>query len=124
MIFYKPIHTVEELNKLFNCSIDDTKCIYGGYVGVDEDNSTVGKCLFKIDGYKCYVSVVDCDYGDKLLTEGFLRAAMNFCANRNAYMCYCDIDCISDVLTHLGFENNNGIYGGDIPTLLKGSCCK
>ena len=64
------------------------------------------------------------DFSDKLLVEGFLRAGLNYCANRSAYMCYCELDEISDVLTHLGFENNNGVYSGDIPTLLKGSCCK
>ena len=31
---------------------------------------------------------------------------------------------IKDVILLLGFENNNGVYSGDIPTLLKGSCCK
>ena len=53
-----------------------------------------------------------------------MRAALNFGANRNAYMAYCSLEKINDVLTLLGFEKNNGIYEGDIPTLLKGSCCK
>ena len=40
--------------------------------------------------------------------------------------CYSVLFCekIKDVLILLGFEKNNGIYEGDIPTLLKGSCCK
>ncbi len=124
MIFYKPISEIEYLKELFdNCLFDD-KYVYGGYLGIDENGTNVGKCLVKIDSYKCFFEHIDCDFSDKLLVEGFLRSGLNYCANRNSYMCYCEISDISDVLTHLGFENNNGVYSGDIPTLLKGSCCK
>ncbi len=124
MIFYKPISKIEDLKALFNQREFVNPYIYGGYIGIDEDGSNVGKCLFKIDGYNCYIDEMECDYSDKLLVEGFLRSALNYCANRNAYMCYCNLNKISDVLSHLGFENNNDFYNGDIPTLLKGSCCK
>lgn len=124
MIFYKPISDIVKIKELFNDNIIDDKCIYGSYVGFEEDGSTVGKCLFKIDGYNCYFLSIECDFSDKLLVEGFLRSGLNYCANRNAYMCHCKINEISDVMVHLGFEKNNGVYSGDIPTLLKGSCCK
>lgn len=124
MIFYKPITEKESIKEIYsNISFDDN-LLYGAYLGFDEDLSVVGKCLVKIDKYNCYVLSVECDYNDKLLVEGFLRSGLNYCANRNAYMCYCEIDEISDVLKHLGFEYKNGFYSGDIPTLLKGSCCK
>lgn len=123
MIFYKPLIDIESIKTEFN-DFDFDNCIYGAYIGVDENQNYVGKCLMKVSEYNCYVLKLDCDFSDKLLVEGFLRAALNFCANRNAYMAYCEINEISDVLTHLGFENTNGVYSGDIPTLLKGSCCK
>lgn len=124
MIFYKPITEKESIKEIYsNISFDDN-LLYGAYIGFEEDLSVVGKCLVKIDKYNCYVLSVECDYNDKLLVEGFLRSGLNYCANRNAYMCYCEIDEISDVLKHLGFEYKNGFYSGDIPTLLKGSCCK
>jgi hypothetical protein len=88
------------------------------------NNKPMGKCLVKIDGYRCYILSIECDFSDKLLVEGFLRSGLNYCANRNAYMCYCELEDVSDVLTHLGFEKTNDVYSGDIPTLLKGSCCK
>lgn len=123
MIFYKPLTDIESIKTEYtDFNFDD--CIYGVYIGIDEDGKNVGKCLMKVNGYNCYILKLDCDFSDKLLVEGFLRAALNFCANRNAYMAHCEILEISDVLSYLGFENNNGVYSGDIPTLLKGSCCK
>lgn len=123
MVVYKPINDNVILRQTFpNFSFG--KDVYGGYIGNDENGNNVGKCLLSIDGFKCYIHVVECDYSDKLLVEGFLRSALNYCANRNAYMAYCSIYEIIDVLSYLGFENNDGIYSGDIPTLLKGSCCK
>ena len=124
MIFYKPISDIDKIKEIYcNCSFDDN-VLYGAYIGLDEASNEVGKCLVKIDGYNCYFLQVECDFSDKLLVEGFLRSGLNYCANRNAYICHCKIDVISDVLLHLGFENINGVYSGDIPTLLKGSCCK
>ena len=123
MIFYKPLTDIESIKTEYtDFNFDD--CIYGAYIGIDEDGKNVGKCLMKVNGYNCYILKLDCGFSDKLLVEGFLRAALNFCANRNAYMAHCEILEISDVLSYLGFENNNGVYSGDIPTLLKGSCCK
>lgn len=123
MIFYKPETNLSNIADLFDVSFEQS-ADYGAYVALDEDGKSVGKCLMKINGYNCEILTVDCDFSDKLLVEGFLRAALNFCANRNAYMAHCSIAEIKDVLLYLGFENENGVYSGDIPTLLKGSCCK
>lgn len=124
MICYKPIFDIEKLKELYPHIDFNEKLIYGGYYGVEEDGTEAGNCLFSIDGYNCYIISIDCNSSDKLLVEGYIRASLNFCANRNAYMAHCDIDEISDVLRMLGFEKKNDIYSGDIPTLLKGSCCK
>lgn len=124
MICYKPIHDIKELKEQYSNIIFDEKKIYGGYLGFEEDGTLVGKCLFSIDGYNCYIISINCDYLDKLLVEGYIRASLNFCANRNAYIAHCDIEEISDVLLMLGFEKKKNTYSGDIPTLLKGSCCK
>ena len=123
MIFYKPITNIEKLKNEFP-KFEFNDSIFGGYIGIDEADNPVGKCLMSINGYNCYVHCLECDYTDKLLVEGFLRASLNFCANRNAYMAHCSIVEIQDVLKYLGFEKNNDVYSGDIPTLLKGSCCK
>ena len=124
MICYKPIYDIDDLKSIFQDIIFDPKAIYGAYYGVEENGDLVGNCLFSIDGYNCHILSMNCDYSDKLLVEGYIRAALNFCANRNAYIAHCGIVEINDVLTMLGFENKNNVYSGDIPTLLKGSCCK
>lgn len=124
MIYYKPITDKKILTELFKNEDIKADTVCGGYLGYDENCAEVGKCYINIDGYKCYLSSVECDFSDKLLTEGFVRSALNFGANRNAYMAYCCQENISDVLTTLGFESKDGEYSGDIPTLLKGSCCK
>lgn len=124
MITYKPINDASVLKQRFTdykfC--DDLQ--YGCYTGFDENGEQVGKCLFSIDGYKCNLISIECDFSDKLLVEGFIRASLNYCANRNAYMSYCSLNEIEDVLLLLGYEKNKNIYCGDIPSLLKGSCCK
>ncbi len=126
MVFYKPITDIEKIEELFPTIMLEDCSIYGAYMGYDEDDTFVGKALVKVNGYNCYLISVECDFDDKLLVEGFVRAALNFSANRSAYMAYCELEMISDVLLNLGFEENSGIYSGDIPSLLKGSCscCK
>ena len=121
MIRYKPITHIDELKNLYDfTALKDT--VYGGYVGFDENENQIGKCLVVIKNFDCEILNVDCDLEDKLLVEGFIRSALNFCANRNAYMAYCSIEEIKDVLLLLGFKNNNGVYEGEIPSLLKGCC--
>lgn len=124
MIYYKPITDKQKLRELFPEKIINEKDICGAYIGFDENNNEVGTCFINTDGYNCYLSDLFCDLSDKLLVEGFVRAALNFGANRNAYMAYCKQENIRDVLLMLGFEKNGDVYGGDIPTLLQGSCCK
>ena len=124
MICYKPVVENNKLIQLYPSMNFNDDLVYAGYIGVDEDGNNVGSCLFSIKGYNCTIESIDCDDSDKLLVEGYIRASLNFCANRNAYMAHCNIKKVEDVLLMLGFEKNNGIYSGDIPTLLKGSCCK
>lgn len=124
MIYYKPVTDINDLEKLFPNEKFNEDYIFGGYIGLAQEKDYVGKVFMKVSGTKCCISSLECDLSDSLLVEGFVRAALNFCANRSAYMAYCEDERIKDVLLLLGFEEENGVYSGDIPTLLKGSCCK
>lgn len=124
MIFYKPITNIEKISAIYSEYSFDNGYLYGAYCGFEEDGTPLGSCLFSIKGYNCYIISIDCDYEDKLLVEGYIRAALNFCANRNAYMAHCNLEDVSSVLQLLGFEKNDNVFSGDIPSLLKGSCCK
>lgn len=124
MIYYKPVTDMKILKEMFPNESLDENSIYGGYIGLSQDEESVGKIFMKVSRTKCYISSLECDVSDNLLVEGFIRAALNFCANRSAYMAYCKDERIKNVLLLLGFEEENGVYSGDIPSLLKGNCCK
>lgn len=89
-----------------------------------EDDAILGKCLVEVTGYTCAISELVQTGADKLVTEGLVRAALNFAANRGAYLASCSIVQIADVLKILGFSEENGVFRGEIPELLQGSCCK
>lgn len=122
MIFYKPITDTEKLNEMYPNMLNNPKAIYGAYVAY-ESEEIKGNTLVEVDGYYATIlSITNSE--DKLVVEGLIRSALNFAGNRNCYIAKCSIEEVSDVLTLLGFENNNVVYSGEIPELLKGSCCK
>ncbi len=115
MYIFKPITEKIELLKLFS---DD---VNGGYIGFEGDE-IIGKCSLSVDGSKVFVKTIEFDKDKPDIGEGLMRAALNFGANRNAYYAYCECENAVDVMKLMGFEENDGVYSGDIPTLLGGSC--
>ena len=115
MYIFKPITDKSELSKLFS---DD---VSGGYIGFEGDE-IIGKCSLSIDGSKVFVKTIEFDNDKPDIGEGLMRAALNFGANRNAYYAYCECENAVDIMKLMGFEENDGVYSGDIPTLLGGSC--
>lgn len=97
-----------------------------GYIGYDlSDNSReCGKCVFRLNGYSMEILYVDSYDNDPETVEGLIRSALNYGGNRNVYMADYKADKGLDVAVTLGFEENKGVYSGDIPSLLQGSCCK
>lgn len=115
MYIFKPITDVHQLSELFG---DD---INGGYIGYEGDE-IIGKCSLFVENSKVYVRSVDFPQDKPDIGEGLIRAALNFGANRNAYYAYCSCVNAIDIMKLMGFEENDGVYSGDIPTLLGGSC--
>ena len=97
-----------------------------GYIGYDlSDNSKLcGRCVFRLNGYSMEIIFVEALDNDAETIEGLIRSALNFGGNRNVYIAQYKAQTGIQVAEMLGFENENGILTGDIPTLLKGSCCK
>lgn len=123
MVFYKPHTDIHEIKALFpNAELTDGK-LYGAYIALEAEQPS-GKSLVKIDGYRCEVFVDVPTLDDKELIEGLLRAALHFAANRGAYIAVCRDKSIRDVLLLLGFTQTDGVFEGEIPTLLQGHCCK
>lgn len=123
MIFYKPYLDRQDIYAMFphaDLTGEKTVCAYVAL----EDDAFLGKCLVEVDGYTCAIAELVQTGADKLVTEGLVRAALNFAANRGAYLASCSLVQIADVLKMLGFSEKNGVFRGEIPELLKGSCCK
>lgn len=123
MIFYKPYLDRQDIYTMFphaDLTGEKTVCAYVAL----EDDAILGKCLVEVTGYTCAISELVQTGADKLVTEGLVRAALNFAANRGAYLASCSIVQIADVLKILGFSEENGVFRGEIPELLQGSCCK
>lgn len=86
-----------------------------------ENGEVIGECIFSVDGL--YVEVFEVKSEDPLTAEGLVRSALNFAANRNAYMARADMNRLSsEPFKTLGFEEENGFYVSDIPSALTGSC--
>lgn len=121
MIRFVPVLT-DKLSEPYSL---DENCF--GYVGYDmaAGDSECGKCVFRLNGYTMDVCYVEALNDDAETEEGLIRSALNYGANRNVYIAYYKAEAAVSVAKLLGFEENeNGILSGDIPSLLKGSCCK
>lgn len=115
MYIFKPISDKEKLREIFH---DD---VNGGYIGYDGEE-IIGKCSLTVDGYKVYVKTIEFASDKPDVGEGLMRSALNFGANRNAYFAYCSCENATEIMKLMGFEEKDGVFSGDIPTLLGGSC--
>ena len=52
----------------------------------EENRENIGECIFSLDGTYAEILSVKTRDGDRLVAEGLVRSALNFAANRNAYM--------------------------------------
>ena len=117
MYFFKPIALSEEKknkNGVFECTFR--------YDGYDSDELS-GGCEGEISGN--YVTVTKLSFPEDKpdFCEGLIRAALNYGANRGAYMARCGCKNAVAIMELMRFEKTeSGCYEGDIPTLLSGSC--
>ncbi|MBR0541419.1 MAG: hypothetical protein IJK26_04345 [Clostridia bacterium] len=121
MLYFKPVTDIDEIKAVYKdkqLSADSARII-----AIDGDEEK-GSCYISVDAQKCFLSDIVSEENDDLLVEGLIRSALNFAANRGAYIAVCRECEFKSVLEFLGFENTDGIYQGEIPELLKGSCCK
>ena len=82
-----------------------------------------GECIFSLGGTYVEILSIKTRDSDRLVAEGLVRSALNFAANRSAYMARTDIGKVEkEPFITLGFEEKNGFYESDIPSALTGSC--
>ncbi len=99
--------------------IDDN--IYG--YRAEENGENIGECIFLLSEIYAEILSVKTRNADRLIEEGLIRSALNFAANRSAYMARADVGRVeAEPFLTLGFEEKNGFYASDIPSALTGSC--
>ena len=87
-----------------------------------DGETALGFCdLLLHDGLADVVSVAQVSE-DPLIAEGLLRAALNYAANRSYYTARFSALDRDRVRALLPFEQKDGVWQGDIPTLLAGTC--
>lgn len=120
MLKFLPVSN-KELGKPFES--DDS---LNGYLGFDlsDNGKECGKCAFRLKGYSMEIVYVDAYDDDPETIEGLIRSALNYGGNRSVYLADYLTESGVAVAQTLGFEKTNGVFSGDIPTLLQGSCCK
>ncbi len=89
-----------------------------GMKALDGENE-VGICTFALDGYFMNFLSVDCS--DDIITEGLARAAMNYAANRNAYIAKIGKRLSVPAFIRLGFSGDNEL-SVEIPEALSSGC--
>ncbi|MPN38601.1 hypothetical protein SDC9_186125 [bioreactor metagenome] len=74
---------------------------------------------------KSVVKIYNLDFPQDMpdFGEGLIRSALNFAANRGAYIGKCFCTNATTILERMRFEKGGDCYTGDIPTLLGGTCC-
>lgn len=92
-----------------------------GIAGINavENEVNIGSCSFKINGFDMKFISVDCN--DDIITEGLARAAMNYAANRFAYIAMIDKSISSPAFSRLGFTGDE-ILSVEIPVALTSGC--
>lgn len=84
-----------------------------------ENEAKLGFCTFSVDGYN--MKFVEVNSEDDIIIEGLARAAMNFAANKNAYIAKIDRAQLCAAFNRLGFEGNE-VMSVEIPEALTSGC--
>ncbi|MBQ7596277.1 MAG: hypothetical protein IJU45_06405 [Clostridia bacterium] len=95
-----------------------------GYIAYDDNENECGFIVFYLNGYSMEITEAEVFDGDAKTYEGLIRSALNYGANRNAYIAFYSARKASDVAKMLGFESQGDKLYGEIPFLLQGRCCK
>lgn len=117
MLTFKP-KTYLDLGEKYK---DDSSAL--GYIGYDDKGKECGMAVFHLDGYFIEINEVIVFDNDPETQEGLIRSALNYGANRSAYIANYKATDAVDVAKTLGFEQNGDKLTGEIPVLLTGHCC-
>ena len=87
-----------------------------------DGDTALGTCELLLHDAVADIAAIRLSTEDLSIGEGLLRAALNFAANRGYYMAVCTAKNADAVRARLPFEEKNGRFQNDIPSLLAGTC--
>lgn len=88
------------------------------FKAVDGENE-IGRCAIMLNGYDMEFVSVECE--DDIITEGLARSAMNYAANRMAYIAKINKTIGKPAFIRLGFEGDE-MLSVEIPQALTSGC--
>ncbi|NCC86966.1 MAG: hypothetical protein EOM05_03735 [Clostridia bacterium] len=123
MFSFKTISKIES-DKLFEQNAINVTDTSMAVVAVNsEDNENYGFCLF--DYKDLTATILALEYSKKFhfMSEGIVKAALNYAANRGAYIAESSNMSINKELIDLGFIQNGKLLTAEIPKIMVGKCC-
>lgn len=92
-----------------------------GLIGMKafENENVLGFCTFSLSGFNMEFVEICCE--DDIITEGLARAAMNYGANKNAYIARIRKEHNCPAFVRLGFKGQD-ILDVEIPEALTSGC--
>lgn len=88
-----------------------------------DGHSILGGCLLQMTEHGVDILSITCAEGDSSLIDWLMRSAMNYAANRGAYLAFCNLSQYEDILLSLSFEKKDSYYVGEVPEIFKGCTC-
>lgn len=87
------------------------------------DDEKYGFCLFDYD--ELTATIIALEYSDKhkFLPECLVKAALNYAANRGAFIAQSGNMKIEKELLELGFKQEGDLLTAQIPKVMEGKCC-
>ncbi len=86
-----------------------------------DGETEVGICSFSIDGFVMTFDSLIADNNDPIITEGLIRSALNYAANRGAYISKVKNGISQQMFEFLGFKGDD-ILSAEIPEVLTSGC--
>ncbi|MEG1614207.1 MAG: hypothetical protein RR343_01830 [Oscillospiraceae bacterium] len=86
------------------------------------DDKIYGYCFFDFSGLTATIISLECSDEYHFLPECLIKSALNYAANRGAFIAECNNINLEKELINLGFTFDGEKYSSEIPKLMAGSC--
>lgn len=123
MFSFKPVSKTFADELFLKNEIKSTQTSMAVVAQSSNDDVDYGFCLF--DYEQLTVTVLALEYSDEhnFLPECLVKSALNYAANRGAYIAQSSNMKIKKELLDLGFKQEGDLLTAEIPKVMEGKCC-